>query len=163
MYQTKGGIFMQDFRDKILGILSPNFTTEQLQMVDKAILEAEKEYSVSKKETLPAKTTDGMTVDIQDYLIRKKVKGLKRGTLQQYKQGLMAFNTVTQKPLTDIQDIDVIVFLEQYEKYRGIGTNRKDSLRRILGTFFTYMANCGRILKNPMLAIDAIKVPKRTR
>ena len=154
---------MQNFRDKVLGILAQNLTAEQLQMVDKAILEAEKEFSISKRETLPAVTTDGMVVDIQDYLIRKKVKGLKHGTLQQYKQGLMAFNTVTQKPLSDIQDIDIIVFLEQYEKYRGIGANRKDSLRRILLTFFTYMANCGRILKNPMLAIDAIKVPKRTR
>lgn len=154
---------MQDFRDKILGMLSPNFNTEQLQMVDKAILEAEKEYTISKKETLPAKTTDGMIVDIHDYLVRKKVKGLAKGTLQQYRQGLMAFNVVTQKPLAEVQDVDVIVFLEQYEHYRKIGPNRKDSLRRILKTFFTYMANIGRILKNPTMAIDAIKTPKYVR
>lgn len=154
---------MREFRDKVLGILECNFNSEQLRMVEEAILEAEKEFVVCRKETLPAKTSDGMESAIKEYLVRKKVKGLKKGTLQQYRQGLTAFNMVTQKPLSEIQDVDVIMFLEQYEQYRGIGANRKDSLRRILGTFFTYMANSGKIIKNPMLAIDAIKVPKRTR
>lgn len=153
---------MQKIRDRILSLLSCNFNAEQLQMIDLAVAEALKGMKVEPEETLPAVINGGMA-EVMEYLARKKSKGLSSGTLEQYRQVLTAFMQATQKKIDDIQDWDILKFLDQYENYRGIGKRRKDSMRVILNGFFRYMTDCGRIKLNPMSTIEAIKFKKKVR
>lgn len=153
---------MQEIRDKIMAALGPNFTAEQLTMVDRAVAEALKGYKVEKEETLPA-PRNGTMPEVFEFLARKKSKGLKQGTLQQYEQVLKAFCITTQKAIGDIKDWDILSFLDQYESYRGIGKRRKDGMRVILNGFFRYMADSGRVRVNPMATVEAIKFRKKVR
>ena len=153
---------MQNIRDQILAELSPNFSAEQLQMIDMAVAKALKGKKVTEEETMPAVTNSGMP-EVWEYLARKKSKGLTPGTLEQYRQVLTAFMAATQKNIGDIQDWDVLRFLDQYESYRRVGRRRKDSMRVILNGFFRYMADSGRVRINPMATIEAIKFKKKVR
>lgn len=153
---------MQKLRDKILATLSPNFSSEQLHMIDAAVADALKGMRVEPEETLPAVTSGGMP-EVAEYLARKKSKGLKAGTLEQYRMVLQAFCTVTQKPIEKIKDWDILRFLDQYESYRGIGKRRKDSMRIILNGFFRYMADSGRLQANPMATVEGVKYAKKVR
>lgn len=111
---------MHNIRDQILAELSPNFSAEQLQMIDIAVAKALKGKRITEEETIPATTNSGMP-EVKEYLARKKSKGLTLGTLEQYRQVLTAFMAATQKNISDIQDWDVLRFLDQYESYRGVG------------------------------------------
>ena len=153
---------MQEIRDKILAELAPHFGAEQLHMIDQAVAAALKGYRVEPEETLPAVPGASMP-EVAEYLARKKSKGLKEGTLDQYRQVLMAFAVVTQKQIDKIKDWDVLKFLDQYESYRGIGRRRKDGMRVILNGFFRYMADSGRVRINPMATVEAIKFRKHVR
>ena len=159
---NKGGIFMQKIRDKVLSLLSHNFSSEQLKMIDLAVAEALKGKKIEEEETLPAVINGGIP-EVMEYLARKKSKGLTMGTIEQYRQVLTAFMRATQKKLDDIKDWDIIRFLDQYESYRGVGKRRKDSMRVILNGFFRYMTDCGRLKANPMATIEAIKFKKKVR
>ena len=153
---------MQKIRDKVLSILSCNFNAEQLQMIDLAVAQALKGMRVEPEETLPAVINGGMP-EVMEYLARKKSKGLSNGTLEQYRQVLTAFMQATQKKIEDIQDWDILKFLDQYESYRGVGKRRKDSMRVILNGFFRYMTDSGHVKSNPMATIEAIKFKKKVR
>lgn len=143
---------MQNIRDAILSELAPNFSAEQLQMIDMAVAKALKGKRIIEEETTPAVTNSGMP-EVREYLARKKSKGLTPGTLEQYKQVLTAFMVTTQKNISDIQDWDVLRFLDQYESYRRVGRRRKDSMRVILNGFFRYMADSGHVSIIPNYAL----------
>lgn len=149
-------------RDKVLAALAPNFTAEQMHMVDCAIADALQGYKVEAEETMPAVQNDAMP-EAAEYIARKRSKGLKHGTLVQYTQVLKTFCLATQKQIDQIKDWDVIRFLDQYEACRGIGKRRKDSMRVILNGFFRYMADSGRVRINPMATVEPVKYRKTVR
>lgn len=153
---------MQTIRDKILAELAPNFTSEQLKMIDLAVAGALKGYKIEVEETLP-EVRNGSVSEVREFLARKKSKGLQAGTLQQYAQVLKAFCLATPKLIADIRDWDVLRFLDQYESCRGIGKRRKDSMRIILNGFFRYMTDSGRVRINPMATVEAVKFRKKVR
>lgn len=155
---------MQEFRDRVLTVLNQHFTAEQMAMIDCAVRDVGKDYEIQKKKKqLLATLHQGSQREIDDYLSRKRAKGCARGTLEQYRQALQAFNVYNQKHIREILDTDVLDFLDKYEMYRKIGKRRKDGLRKILNGFFRYMADCGRIHRNPMSTVDKIKIPLRLR
>lgn len=153
---------MQEIRDKILALLSPNFSGEQLAMIDKAVAESLKGYKVEPEETRPAVRETALP-EVAEFLARKKSKGLTKGTLSQYQQVLKAFCVMTPKAIQDIKDWDVIKFLDWYESCRGIGRRRKDSMRIILNGFFSTLSDTGRIPTNPSAMIEPIKYRKKVR
>lgn len=153
---------MQEIRDRILALLGPNFNGEQLAMIDKAVAESLKGYSIKPEETLPA-VRESTLPEVAEFLARKKSKGLSKGTLNQYKQVLTAFAVMTPKAIGDIVDWDILKFLDWYEDCRGIGRRRKDSMRIILNGFFRYMADSGKVRQNPMVTIEPIKYKKKVR
>ena len=153
---------VQELRDKILAILEPNFTGEQLAMIDQAVAEALKGCKVEPEETLPA-VINGIAPEVDGYLSRKKSKGLTKGTIDQYEMVLKAFCLLTPKAIQDIRDWDILKFLDQYESIRHIGKRRKDTMRVILNGFFRYMADSGRVKINPMATVEAIKFRKKVR
>ncbi len=153
---------VNEIRDKVLAILSVNFSADQLAMVDSAVVESLQDYKIEREETLPA-VSIGPEREVVEFLARKKSKGLKEGTLVQYTHVLRAFCLCVRKPIHEITEWDVIKFLDDYERYRGVGKRRKDSMRVILNGFFRYMADSGRVSVNPMLTIEPIKYRKNVR
>lgn len=154
---------MREIRDKILSILSYSFNDNQLKIIDGALASVLSEYDISIKEKSLTVINNGFVPEVYEFLARKKSKGLSKGTLRQYEQVLRSFFIATEKPIKEITDWDVINFLDGYEKCRNIGKERKDSMRRILNTFFRYMIDSGKIKINPMATIENIKFKKKVR
>lgn len=154
---------MQVIRDKILASLAPNFSGEQLAMIDDAVSQALIGYTVTQEETLPAPVDQEIEPVVYEYLARKKSKGLSEGTIDQYARTLRMFCMWSRKKLEEVRDYDIIRYLDEYETYRHIGRARKNDMRVELNTFFRYLSDTGRIEINPMATIDAIKFPRKVR
>lgn len=152
----------QVVRDKIMGILAPNFTSEQLAMIDLAVMEALDGYVVEPESTALA-VRGNINAEVKDYLSRKKSKGCKNGTMIQYQQVLRDFCIAVPKPVEKVTEWDIRKFLDNYERYRGIGLRRKDSIRIILNGFFSTLSDTGRIPTNPSAMIEPIKYRKKVR
>lgn len=104
-----------------------------------------------------------LSTEISHYLLRKRAKGLKPGSIEQYSIVLNSFNSYIKTPLFSITDWDVLSFLDHYEQTRHISKRRKEDMRIILNGFFRYETDMGNVQKNPMTTIDAIKYKKTTR
>lgn len=154
---------MQEIRDSILATLSSNFNAQQLKMIDMAVLKALKGKKIVVEETLPSVQKNGMVAEIEEYLARKKSKGLQEGTLEQYRMSLRYFALYCQKAVREVTEYDIIRFLDGYEQYRGVKRSRKNDMRVHLNTFFRYMSDTGRITSNPCATIEAIKFDKKVR
>lgn len=150
-------------RDTIMRHLKmQDFTPEQLQMIDKAMMKALAGYEVTPAETHLA-TIDNCVPEIMQYLIRKKAKGLKQKTLEQYALVLKYFTIYVPKKINDITEWDILLFLDNYAKDRNISKSRQDHMRVILNGFFRYQTDCGNIKMNPMATIEPIKYKKNER
>lgn len=108
-------------------------------------------------------TAPALSQEIEKYLHRKRAKGLKEGSIEQYSIVLNALLNYTTKDLPDITDWDIIEFLDDYELSRGVSKRRKENMRVILNGFFRYETDKGNINSNPMVSIDSIKYKKNTR
>lgn len=154
---------IQAVRDKVLAALMDHFSGEQLSMIDKAVADALHGYRVEVQETLPDVVSNEMVPEIAEYLGRKKSKGCSKGTLEQYRYVLKTFALYSRKKLQEVTDLDVIAFLDSYETYNCIGLRRKDGMRIILNGFFRYLTDTGRVHRNPMCTVEAIRFEKRVR
>lgn len=154
---------MQQIRDRILSKLAPHFSAEQLTMIDQAVAEGMSGYKIEAAETLPDTVQTEIEPVVFEYLARKKSKGLAAGTIDQYFRTIRMFCGYSKKKLEEVQDYDILKYLNDYEKYRNIGRARKNDIRVELNTFFRYLSDTGRISINPMATIDAIKFPKKIR
>lgn len=153
---------MQEIRDKIMMLLSESLTSEQLTMVDMAVLEVLDGYDIRPKETLPA-TRSNMYEEVRRYIRRKVSSGIKRGTEIQYRQVLRDFCAATPKNIEDVTEWDIRKFLDGYQRYRNIGMRRKDGMRIILNGFFRYLSDSGCIQANPMATFEPIRFKKTIR
>lgn len=154
---------LQKIRDVILSQLSPNFTGEELAMIDHAVAKALKGYEITRTETLPVILKNEIKEEISGYISRKKSKGCQPGTLEQYKYVLKMFAIYSKKQLQDTVDTDVMEFLDVYSQYKKIGLRRKDGMRVILNGFFRYLTDTGKMKRNPMCTVDAIRFEKKVR
>jgi len=154
---------MNEFTEKVMLKLSDyDFTSDQLKTIQDVICISMIGYKIEKEETLPA-VYDLMGTEILTYLCSKRVQGCKDGTLKNYTFVLKYFNEKVGKNPNDINDFDIMMFLESFEKERKVSKCRKEQVRIVLNGFFRWLSDSGKITKNPMLAIQNIKCPKRKR
>ena len=115
--------------------------------------------------TLPA-TVDRSTEEQNKYflgLYKIKKRNLSPKTLEQYIRAMEAFVAVIDKPLTEVDTIDVDYYLRQYET-RNVASGGKrnqastmNNERRYLSAFFTWMRKERFISGNPVEAIEPFK------
>ena len=149
-------------RDTVLKNLVHKLDNDELKEVDKALMKVLADYEIMPAETHLA-TINTCAPEIMQYLMRKRAKGLAIGTLEQYALVLKMLTIYVPKKLADITDWDIVCFLDNYEKDRGISKRRKDGMRVILNGFFRYHADCGNIEVNPMATIEPIKYKTNMR
>ena len=97
------------------------------------------------------------------YCVTKKIEGASDETMCNYMMRLKEFFRQMDKPLEDITANDVRVFLYTYQKEHHICNRTLDSIRSVLGSFFSWASGEGYIQKNVMLVVKPIKYEKRER
>ena len=156
-----------DFRNNILLDLQGSFTPMQLKSIDTAIAKAMIGFKIEKEETLPEVLNQYMPFEIQEFLIRKEIKGCSHGTICRYKEALSSFALWIKKDVKQVSDIDILCYLhykETHSFHKELLSKRTiEGQRRILSSFYSYMHDTGKITVNPMKMIDPIKYKSMVR
>lgn len=115
--------------------------------------------------TLPA-AIDDSTEQKNKYLIglfKVKKRNLTQKTLEQYLRAVNSLVTVIDKPLTDVDEIDIDYYLRWYEQRNVHSTGNKNQAstcnneRRYLSAFFTWLRKEKFIVGNPVESIEPLK------
>lgn len=108
------------------------------------------------------KCTDLVTSDIEEkaqlYLACKKLEGLSKKTLYNYRLFLIKLNMYFNKPCSTISTMDLRMFLALMEK--GKQPSTVNGYITYLKNFFGWLQNEEYILKNPAAKLKQTKVPK---
>ncbi len=152
-----------EFRNSVMMALEENFSNEQLKIIDLAIAKALRGYRLEKEETLPACVGQERPFEVQEFLARKRMKGCSEGTIKQYTMLLDDFVSWAKRDMTQIRDIDVLVYLDYIQSVRKISNRTLEGKRLILSSFFTYMHDTGRISINPLKSVEPVKYKENVR
>lgn len=160
-----GGNDMDENRlkDELLARLVGEVDRPMLQVIDGALSSVLRDYDVKRKETqLSTNIVSFPELDL--FLGRMQYRNCAKGTIRQYRSTLMDFLVYVNKPVQQIDDGDIIEFLNAYEASRNIKKRTKDGKRRIISSFFTYLLNNGYLPHgNPMTRVDPIDYTKTVR
>ena len=152
-----------EIRSNVMATLEFNFTAEQLKMIGLAVAKALRGYKIEKEETLPACIGQDRPIEVQEFLARKRMKGCSEGTLRQYSTLLDDFAAWARKELSQIQDVDVLIYLDYIKSTRKISNRTLEGKRLILSTFYTFMHDTGRVPINPLKGIEPVKYKETVR
>lgn len=150
-------------KDELLSRLIGAIDRPVLQVVDGALSAVLRDYDVKRKET-ELSTNIVAFPELDLFLGRMRYRNCAEGTIKQYRATLMDFLVFVNKPVQQIDDGDIIEFLNAYEEARKIKKRTKDGKRRIISSFFSYLLDNGYLPNgNPMRRVDPIDYTKTVR
>lgn len=149
--------------NKLIGLLSENFESFQLEMIREAALIALEEFEVDRKSVniVPYSSID---IDIYKmFLVAKKVEGCTERTLQYYGDELKKFREGIGKPIPEIKTDDIRLYIAKLAIERGVSAVTQNNVLRILRSFFGWCTAEEYVPRNPTLKMKKIKTPKRIK
>lgn len=153
---------LNEIRNNIAINLQGEFTPQQLKTIDFAIAQAMRGYRVEKEETLPAVQEMALPPEIQEFFVRKSMKGCSNGTIQRYRELLCDFCIWLNKDIKATTDMDILVYLAVCKK-RGNSDRTLEGKRRTFSSFFTFLHDSGKMPINPVRTIEPIKFKSKVR
>lgn len=97
------------------------------------------------------------------FIVSKKVEGCTDRTIKYYINVLNHYNSKIVKPYTEVTTNDIRYYIATREMKDKVSKCTANNERRVLSTFFCWLTANDYIVKNPMLAIKAIKQEKRIK
>lgn len=97
------------------------------------------------------------------FLVRKRVEGRSEGTINQYNQHLRRMLRYINKPVKDITEADLFMYISMYKRQREVSNVYLDNIRLVFSSFFGWLDSKGYISKNPAAGIDPIKSEKKIK
>lgn len=114
-------------------------------------------------------TTELVTVNseakniLKNYLVSKKIAGLSENSLKLYNLYISDFICQVNKELTKVSNLDIKLYLFNYQNMHKISNRTLESRRIIICSFFTWLFNNEYLPKNPAANIEPIKYEKKHR
>ena len=100
------------------------------------------------------------TVPLDAFISAKKVEGCSEKTLAYYRKTVQDMLESVGKPAQQIVTDDLRKYLSDYQGIRGASKVTIDNIRRILGSFFSWLEDEDYILKSPVRRIHKVKTAK---
>lgn len=101
--------------------------------------------------------------DMEDFLMSKALGGLAVDTVDRYRYELTRMLSYVNKAVKEIAEWDVSGYLRAYKRLRKVCNQTLKNVRSVFSTFFSWLRDRGRIIKNPMVLVENIKVEKKIR
>lgn len=114
-------------------------------------------------------TTEIVTVNsevknlLNHYLVSKKISGLSENSLKLYNLYISDFISKTNKNISDMNNLDIKLYLFNYQNIHKISNRTLESRRIIICSFFNWLFNNEYISKNIAGNIEPIKYEKKHR
>lgn len=120
-------------------------------------------YEITEKSTELRAVDESWQQELGTFLIRKQVEGRSEGTIGQYKQHLTRMLQYINKPVKEITESDLFLYLSMYKKQREVSGVYLDNIRLVFSSFFGWLNSKGYIAKNPASGLDPIKTEKKIK
>lgn len=120
-------------------------------------------YDIAKKSTELQAVDESWREELGIFLVRKRVEGRSEGTVSQYNQHLTRMLQYINKPVKEITEADLFMYISMYKKQRSVSGGYLDNIRLVFSSFFGWLNNKGYINKNPAAGLDPIKTEKRIK
>jgi integrase/recombinase XerD len=140
---------------KAMSIMSTE-TTQELRRILESELYAY-DLTVSCTSLVPYQ---GPPEKLRLFLASKRLDGLSPLTLERYAARLVHFCRSIQKPLEDVDSMDIRAYLSAYSQ-TGVMASTLSTAQTVLKSFFAWLSGEDMIKKSPMLKIRPTKTPKR--
>lgn len=121
------------------------------------------QYEITEKSTELQQINNSWEEELGAFLVRKRVEGRSDGTIRQYKQHLKRMLQYINKPVKEITEADLFMYISMYKKRRDVTNVYLDNIRLVFSSFFGWLNNKGYIAKNPAAGLDPIKKEKRIK
>lgn len=148
-----------EISEKISSFLkTPSLETEQIVRIvlDDYNLTKSSNEIILYQETIEEKS-------FKMFFIAKHTEGLSDKSLKYYKERLMCIFKSIGKPFLSINTDDIRMYFAKRGMVDKIAKTTMNNERRVLSSFFSWLASEEYILKNPMLRIGSIKEEKRIK
>lgn len=126
-------------------------------------------YRILGKYEITEKTSEMRVIDktwqkeLSEFLARKMIDGRSEGTIKLYKLHLSRMLSYINKPVGDITESDLFMYISMYKKTRNVSNVYLENIRSSFSSFFGWLNNKGHIQKNPANGLDPIKTGKKVR
>lgn len=120
-------------------------------------------YEITERGTAVQRIDRSWEEELGAFLIRKRVEGRSDGTIEQYQQHLKRMLQYINKPVQEITEADLFMYISMYKKKRDVSNVYLDNIRLVFSSFFSWLNNKGYISKNPAAGLDPIKKEKRLK
>ncbi len=120
-------------------------------------------YDISEKCAELQNIDESWKEELSAFLVRKRVEGRSNGTIGQYSLHLNRMLQYINKPVNEITESDLFMYISIYKKQRKVSSVYLDNIRLVFSSFFSWLNNKGYIAKNPAAGLDPIKAEKRIK
>ena len=121
------------------------------------------EYDISEKCTDVQCIDRSWEAELGTFLVRKRVEGRSERTLKLYNLHLRRMLQCLNKPVQEITEGDLFLYIERYKRQRQVSGVYLDNIRLVFSSFFGWLNAKGYITKNPAAGLDPIKTEKRIK
>ena len=114
-------------------------------------------YDISKKETGLMRIDQNGPNYLKVFLDMFRQNGKSEGTIEQYQLHLSRMLSYIGKNVEDIEDDDLIAYLEKYKTIRKVSNRYMNNIRLVFNSFFRWLQRKKVILRNPVDGLEPIK------
>lgn len=135
-------------------------TSEGMQL-EQALYRVLSKYNMEAKKNEMIVSDNSWEADVEMYLARRLISGIKQSSIEQYKHHLVAFFQTVSKPVKDITEMDVTNYLAYKRLKHGVNDKSLSNIERNINAFFSWQTKKGYLDKNPMDAMERVHVDKK--
>lgn len=121
------------------------------------------EYDISEKCTEVQRIDRSWETELGRFLVRKWVEGRSERTLGLYNLYLRRMLQCLNKPVQEITEGDLFLYIERYKRQRQASGAYLDNIRLVFSSCFGWLNVKGYIAKNPATGLDPIKTERRIK
>lgn len=149
--------------DRILRGLIGILDAEQLRNVSDSMIVVLNDYKIERANQELMEINQDWQQFLEMFLIGKMVEGRSPDTIGRYAYELKKLLSYLNKDVTSITDGDIFGYIAKYKKVRKVSNTTLENMRLPYSSFFSWLHNRGKILKNPMLSINRIKCEQKIK
>lgn len=152
---------MEKLRQRILQAMADKLNESQLAELESELDIILYDYNISEKSTELAVLDKGNEILLKNFLGCKAIEGCSKATLKHYGESLQRMLDDVGKNVRDITTDDIRHHLALWQATRGVSNATLNNMRKAYSSFFKWCSVEKYISDNPMLRINAFKVPKK--
>ena len=138
----------------ILQEMTPVLNQEQLDRLKSVVRVRLCGYDISKKETGLMCTDQNGQNYLRVFLDTFRQNGKSEGTIEQYRLHLSRMLSYVGKNVEDIDDDDLIAYMEKYKDLRHVSNRYMNNIRLVFNSFFRWLQRKKVILRNPVDGLE---------